>query len=217
MPVVPAGDASSHRAPGIYALVNHKRRAAWVGQSLNCAYRTRQARRDSEGWDEAWLLVQIDENDWDQEQVGDLELAWMLKLEGDGWTLANESRVVNPFGGAVPSRAAGKKGGAVSGPANIARLTPDQLSEAGKKGAPFLDGFRGTGRGAEVIREWTQAHPEHQSVAAKAARARGNPAGANLNKLRYRCLECDRVMSPGSLGSHQKASGHVGKERVQSD
>ena len=41
----------------------------------------------------------------------------------------------------------------------------------------------------------------------------GSIAAKKLNSMRYMCLVCGMIASPGSIGRHQKASNHTGREK----
>lgn len=46
---------------------------------------------------------------------------------------------------------------------------------------------------------------------------RGKPwpkGGDNYNSVRWVCLQCGLESNIGGMGNHQKATGHVGKQRV---
>lgn len=85
---------------------------------------------------------------------------------------------------------------------------------------------KGGRRGRAVFLERLRTDPDFAAAfAAKAREAgrkggriggkRGRAKGARVaNALRYRCLECGMVTSPGPLGTHQKATGHSGRTRV---
>lgn len=46
-------------------------------------------------------------------------------------------------------------------------------------------------------------------------RANGVKGSANTNSQKWRCCECGLTMPSGALGTHQKHTGHVGRERLE--
>lgn len=39
-------------------------------------------------------------------------------------------------------------------------------------------------------------------------------AGSITSSQKWKCLECELITSPGNIGNHQKATGHIGKLRI---
>lgn len=67
-----------------------------------------------------------------------------------------------------------------------------------------------TGSPVTVRRRWWIT-PAGQAI----LRERGRKVTALNNSRRVRCTECGRVSTPSGIGSHQRATNHVGKAELR--
>lgn len=103
----------------------------------------------------------------------------------------------------------GRKGAATSLARGVGIFAPGMAKKAslaaGGRGGKIGGAISGKAQALAGIGIHT---PEIRSKA-------GKLGGSVTGLLRYRCLTCGEVSSPGPLSIHQKAKGHTGKERIE--
>lgn len=97
-------------------------------------------------------------------------------------------------------------------------LTKEQRSVNGKKfGA--IGGKKGGKRGGEIsgrkmFEQKKGVHNRTKEQMSERGKKGGKIGGKVSGAQRFKCLKCGMITGPGPLGTHQKSSGHTGKEKV---
>jgi hypothetical protein len=102
----------------------------------------------------------------------------------------------------------GRKGARISRERQVGIFAPGMAAKAGRlaagKGGKIGGKISGTAQALAGVGIHTFASRSNA----------GKVGGVVTGALRYKCLACGEISSPGPLGMHQKAAGHTGKERL---